>query len=56
MRCGQVKVIGDGTGEEVTVSGQKLTNKEELTQVGTDLACPKAIKETRAALGEKIFG
>ena len=51
-----MKVTGDGTGEEVTVSGQKLMDKEELTKVGTELPCPKPIKETRASLGDKIFG
>ena len=49
-------MVGDATGEEVTVSGQKLADMDELAKVGAELACPKPIKETRACLGEKIFG
>ncbi|XP_076466661.1 uncharacterized protein LOC143297936 [Babylonia areolata] len=51
-----VSVIGDGTGEPVSVSGQKLTNQEELTKVGLELPLPKAVKDVRESLGEKIFG
>lgn len=52
----EVSVIGDGTGEVVTVSGQKLTDREELSKVGSELTLPRSIREVRASLGEKIFG
>ncbi|KAL8595082.1 hypothetical protein ACOMHN_019120 [Nucella lapillus] len=51
----EVCVIGDGTGEVVTVSGQKLTNQEELMKVGSQLPLPKPIQDVRASLGDKIF-
>ncbi|XP_070190102.1 circularly permutated Ras protein 1-like isoform X2 [Littorina saxatilis] len=52
----EVNVIGDSTEEEVVVSGEKLTDQDALTKVGSELPCPKAIKETRSSLGEKVFG
>ena len=51
----QVTVIGDGTGEEIVVSGQKLLDKDELLKVGAELACPKAVKDTRKSLEEKLY-
>lgn len=52
----EVSVIGDGTTEAVTVAGDKLKNVEELSKLGSELPSPKAIKETRDFLGEKVFG
>lgn len=51
-----VCVIGDGTGEVVTATGSKLQDKEELARIGASLPAPRPIKETRASLGEKVFG
>jgi hypothetical protein len=35
-----VTVIGDGKETPVTVAGSKLTNKDELVQIGKDLKMP----------------
>ncbi|KAK7494561.1 hypothetical protein BaRGS_00014214 [Batillaria attramentaria] len=50
-----VTVIGDGTQDVVTVTGDKLKSVEELTKLGSELPAAKAIKETRQSLGEKVF-
>ncbi|XP_046583394.1 circularly permutated Ras protein 1-like [Haliotis rubra] len=51
----EVTVIGDGTEEETSVVGDKLTNREVLVKLGKDLNTPKSIKETRKCLGDKLF-
>ncbi|XP_046374284.1 circularly permutated Ras protein 1-like isoform X1 [Haliotis rufescens] len=51
----EVTVIGDGTEEETSVAGDKLTNREALVKLGKDLNTPKSIKETRKCLGDKLF-
>ena len=48
-------VIGDGTLEPVTVAGSKLHDEEELRKIGENLPAPKAVKQTRQALSEKLF-
>jgi hypothetical protein len=40
-------VIGDGKETPVTVAGSKLTNKDELVQIGKDLKMPVSVKDTR---------
>ncbi|XP_067676660.1 circularly permutated Ras protein 1-like [Haliotis asinina] len=51
----EVTVIGDGTEEETSVAGDKLTNREVLVKLGKDLNTPKPIKDTRKSLGDKLF-
>jgi hypothetical protein len=50
-----VTVIGDGKETPVTVAGSKLTNKDELVQIGKDLKMPVSVKDTRKQLGEHVF-
>lgn len=49
-------MIGDGKGEPVIVAGDKLSDKDQLLSIGTDLGMPGSVKDTRLKLGEKIFG
>lgn len=52
----EVTVIGDGKETPVTVAGNKLSNKEELIQIGKDLKMPVSVKDTRKLLGDQVFG
>ncbi|CAC5385248.1 unnamed protein product [Mytilus coruscus] len=51
----EVTVIGDGKDTPVTIAGSKLTNKEELKDIGKDLKMPVSIKDTRRQLGDQVF-
>ena len=51
----EVTYIGDGSGDPVHITGDKLSEKDEVTRIATGLSLPKVIKETRNALGEQIF-
>ncbi|XP_060063644.1 circularly permutated Ras protein 1-like [Ylistrum balloti] len=51
----EVVVVGDGKSTPVVIAGDKLTEKEELVKIGTDLPCPGDIRTTRATLSTKIF-
>ena len=51
----EVTVIGDGKETPVTVAGSKLTNKDELVQIGKDLKMPVSVKDTRKQLGDHVF-
>ena len=51
----QVTFIGDGTSNPVHVSGDKLSNKDELIKIGTELSLPSHISQTRNKLGDRIF-
>ncbi|XP_069130895.1 circularly permutated Ras protein 1-like [Argopecten irradians] len=51
----EVVVVGDGKTTPVVIAGDKLTEKEELVKIGTDLPVPGDIKSTRSILSSKIF-
>lgn len=51
----EVTVVGDGDGEPVHLAKHKLTDKEELIKIGSELSLPKAVKESRTVLGDKVF-
>ncbi|CAG2197276.1 unnamed protein product [Mytilus edulis] len=51
----EVTVIGDGKDTPVTIAGSKLTNKDELKDIGKDLKMPVSIKDTRRQLGDQVF-
>lgn len=51
----QVLMVGDGSADPVTVAGDKLNDQEKLKQIGAEFALPKTVKETRKALGDKLF-
>lgn len=51
----QVVFVGDGSGDPVHISGDKLSDNAELVKIGEELALPKAVKETRTSLGGKVF-
>ena len=51
----QVVIVGDGSGDPVHISGDKLSDKAELTKIGMESGMPKAVRETRTSLGNKIF-
>ncbi|XP_076077752.1 circularly permutated Ras protein 1-like [Mytilus galloprovincialis] len=51
----EVTVIGDGKDTPVTIAGSKLTNKDELKDIGKDLKMPVSIKDTRQQLGGQVF-
>ena len=48
-------MIGDGKDSPVTVAGNKLTNKEELEEIGKQMKMPVSVKDTRQQLGEQVF-
>ncbi len=51
----QVLVVGDGGQEAVTVAGDKLKDQEQLVKIGSELALPKPVNESRRTLGDKVF-
>ncbi|XP_021354035.1 circularly permutated Ras protein 1-like [Mizuhopecten yessoensis] len=51
----EVVVLGDGKTTPVTIAGDKLTEREELVKIGSDLPCPGDIKSARSTLSTKIF-
>ncbi|XP_064628238.1 circularly permutated Ras protein 1-like [Lineus longissimus] len=51
----EVNVIGDGSETEITIAGDKLTQKETLFQLASELNLPQAVKASRQILGEKVF-
>ncbi|XP_033741232.1 circularly permutated Ras protein 1-like [Pecten maximus] len=51
----EVVVVGDGKTTPVVIAGDKLTEKEELVKIGTDLPAPGDIRTTRSTLSAKIF-
>jgi len=50
-----VTVIGDGRGQPIHFSGDKLSDKEAIIKAGMELDVPNTINETRNALGNKVF-
>lgn len=48
-------IVGDGTQEQTVVAGDKLTNEEQLSKIGSEAALPKDIKTCRRVLGEKVY-
>ncbi|XP_013416673.1 uncharacterized protein LOC106178153 [Lingula anatina] len=51
----EVTVIGDGSGTPITVTGDKLTSKDALVDIASDLQLPKNVKDTRQNLDKKVF-
>ena len=51
----KVMVVGDGSQEPVTIAGDKLRDQDQLAKIGAELVMPKTVKETRKALGDKVF-
>ncbi|BFZ09174.1 hypothetical protein BsWGS_12213 [Bradybaena similaris] len=51
----EVTIVGDGTQEQTVVAGDKLTNEEQLSKIGSEAALPKDIKTCRRVLGEKVY-
>ena len=48
-------VIGDGSSDPVTFSGDKLNSAAGLIKAGAEMALPDTIKESRKILGDKLF-
>ncbi|XP_078000409.1 circularly permutated Ras protein 1-like [Glandiceps talaboti] len=51
----EVTVISDGVEQPVTVTGDRLYDKEGLISLGSQLPVPRFIRDTRKILGDKIF-
>jgi len=51
----EVTVVGDGTKTPETITGDKLYNFDQLVNLGMAHTIAGSIKETRAALTEKLF-
>lgn len=51
-----VQVIGDGTIEPVTITGDKLDNYDELEKVGTEIAMKHGISTTKVPLIKQLSG
>ena len=51
----KVMVVGDGSQEPVTIAGDKLRDQDQLAKIGAELVMPKTVKESRKALGDKVF-
>jgi len=51
----EVQVIGDGTHPATIVAGDKLSNHDELIQIGNQVAITSTIHASRKALSEKLF-
>ncbi|CAG5119939.1 unnamed protein product [Candidula unifasciata] len=51
----EVTIVGDGTQDEIVVTGDKLTNEEQLCKIGTEAALPEDIKSSRRVLGKKVY-
>jgi len=51
----KVTVFGDGSGEALTVAGDRLRDMDELVKFGTKIPLPSAVKDTRENLSKKIF-
>ena len=48
-------MIGDGKGEPVNITGDKLNDMEKLKTIAQELPNPESIKATRQSLGMKLF-
>jgi len=51
----EVTVFGDGSGEALTVAGDRLRDMDELVKIGTKIPLPSAVKDTRDNLSKKVF-
>lgn len=51
----EVTVIGDGSAVPLTIAGDKLYKKDELTKIGAELDLPSDITASRETLGKKLF-
>jgi len=51
----KVTVFGDGSGEALTVAGDRLRDMDELVKIGTKIPLPSAVKDTRDNLSKKVF-
>ena len=51
----QVVIVGDGSGDPIHISGDKLSDRVELIKIGKESGMPNAVRETRTSLGNKIF-
>lgn len=51
----QVTVVGDGSGQTLTVAGDKLWNADAIVKVGGEVPLPTAIKDTHKKLSTKVF-
>lgn len=50
-----VTIVGDGTGEPRTLAGDRLLDEAALTAAGEGYALDGCVKDTGAALSEKVF-
>jgi len=51
----EVTVFGDGKNNTVTITGDKLSNNDELVKIGSEVALPGSIKDTCKSLSDKLF-
>ena len=51
----EVIIYGDGTNEPVHLASHRLSNKEDLTKMGSEAMLPKPVIDSRKKLGDRIF-
>ena len=51
-----MSVVGDGSGEVITLDGGTLDNLKAIMMIGGDIALPAPVEKTGKTLSKKIFG
>ena len=55
VTCMKVNIIGDGTGEEIIIAGDRLYNLSNLDEISANLKIPQIVGKTRQLLQRKLF-